>query len=154
MCVTAIAGGAVLGMSAQITNDLPVVWGDLVFIAGVVGALVGLPTLPVVLVSLRRKPLRIAIPVVYGPSFVVVIAYVLFAPLSDNDPLDAAIPAFISVCVLCGLAWVALPNTFCFAPTRRCPDCNYDLRGSSEDRCPECGWSRDPPLAGSSTPST
>ena len=133
-----------LGMSAMIAEDLPEVFDVYVFMAGVVGALVGLFTLPLVLTCLRRKTLRIAIPVVYGPSFVVVIAYVLFAPSSAHEPLDAAIPAFVSVCVLCGLAWIALPNTFSVAPRNRCPKCNYDLRGSPEHRCPECGWSLPP----------
>ncbi len=112
-------------------------------VCGVVGACVGVASSPLVLVCLRRKDLRVAVPVVYGPSLVIVVLFVVFGPRSMYWPLDAAVPAFLAVCVFSLVALGALPNRFSIHPSNLCPECGYDLRGNFEPGCPECGWRRE-----------
>ncbi len=146
----AIGGMAFLGAAAMVAADpfgfadehVRLVVDELVMCA-IIGAWVGLVSGPLVLFCLRRKDLRVAVPVVYAPSLVIVVLFVAFGPRSIYWPLDAAVPAFLAVCVFSLVALGALPNRFSIHPSNCCLLCGYDLRVSLARGCPECGWQRE-----------
>lgn len=104
-----------------------------------IGCAVGLLSLPIVVPALARTDLRFSVPVVYGISAVVVVVYALSSH-SPFYPLDCALPAFISVCVVSALYGLLYqPPEPPASPV--CKECAYDLRGNTSGVCPECGAS-------------
>lgn len=115
--------------------------GDLLLVpvCFVIGCLVGLLSAPIVLPALRRTYLRYSVPVVYGISAVVVIVYAMGSQ-AVFYPLDCAVPAFISVCVL-SVLYGALYQAPELPDAPACKECGYNLRGNVSGVCPECGAS-------------
>lgn len=103
----------------------------------VIGGIVGLLSAPIVVPALIRTDLRFSVPVVYGISAVVVVVY---ATWSDalSFPLDCAVPAFLSVCVL-SVLYGAMYQAPELPDAPACQGCGYDLRGNVSGVCPECG---------------
>lgn len=147
-----------VGMAAMMSD--PVTNRDMWGFANIRDLLVGgtiivwLPTgvlsSPFVILSLRRKDLRVAVPLVYGLSIVVVVAYMAYMaynpPVFDpkytrGDPvwlLKEWGLVFLSVILWSFVALFALPNK-ALIPSHICPECGYDRRGNSDRNCPECG---------------
>jgi len=109
-------------------------------LAFITGCTAGALSAAVVVPCLLRVSWRLALPLVYGVSAIVVIVYAGSAA-GRWYPLDASVPALISVIVLSIVARIALPQ-IAEANERVCPECEYDLKGIPEAGCPECGWGR------------
>lgn len=100
------------------------------------GGAVGLLSIPAVLFGLARTNLRIALPIVYGVSLMVV---VVFARTSDSETFafNCAVAGLVSVCAISVLGrFVFSPQAV--VPVAPCSNCNYDLRGNTTGVCPEC----------------
>jgi DNA-directed RNA polymerase subunit RPC12/RpoP len=145
----ALVGMALLAIAAIFAaHPLILVRGSLLetlivlIICAAVGGLAGLVSSPIVLLCLRLKDLRIAVPVVFGVSLAVVVLYVRAGSDFLLRALDAPGPAFCSVCASSVAVGVLLPNRYRVYRAGHCPDCNYDLRGGTGQYCPECGWKR------------
>ncbi len=102
-----------------------------------VGCVVGMCSSLIVVPLLERRDLRYALPLVYGGAAIVTIAY-MTRSRSLYYPLDSAVPAFISVCLLSVLAAFICPR-FTIPRAGLCEHCGYDLRGNTSGVCPECG---------------
>ncbi|MCH8824762.1 MAG: hypothetical protein IH984_14785 [Planctomycetes bacterium] len=149
----AIGGMGVLGCAAMVTQWIKDGWltqwwhpHDPLFtilLCTSIGGFLGLVTVPWVVPCLLRKDLRIAVPIVYATSFVIVIVFTFYKRTGLTGPLLAAIPAIVSVCFSSLIAKFVLPSKISTDTTRCCPNCSYDLRGDLKQGCPECGWGRE-----------
>jgi len=111
----------------------------LVPVCFMIGGFVGIFSAPIVILALRRIELRFALPLVYGGSAIVTLGYLL-VPMAHSGwfPLDSAVPAFVSVCVLSGVAAAVCPKID-VRPPGVCSEYGYNLRGNTSGVCPECG---------------
>jgi hypothetical protein len=150
----AILGGVILGVASMLTLMHPFVLaqlGDAVLlgaIAGIIGGVVGLVSSPIIAICLRRKRLRHALPIVYIPAMVAVVALTIVAnrvPIEHHLRFSfilSVLPAVGGLLILwiAGFfAWHALPNTRSRLGEGHCVDCDYDVRHVRHERCPECG---------------
>ena len=109
-------------------------------LSSAIGAIVGFVSLPCVRRCLFLKDLRLAVPIVYGISLIIVVVYTYTKETGLWGPLPAALPALLSVCACSIAVRFALVNQL--TVVGRCPECGYDLRGNPLADCPECGWRR------------
>ncbi len=150
--LVAIGGMGVLGCAAIVTQWIKEGWLTqwwrphdplaTIVLCTSIGGVIGLVTWPWIEFCLSRKNLRLAFPLVYGTSLVVVVIFTLSVRTGLFGPLKTAIPAFVSVCCCSFVAKFILPSKSPTDPTRCCPNCNYDLQGDLDAGCPECGWQR------------
>ena len=145
LCIS-IAAMACLGSLTMLMVDFPSLQYDalpdivsLLGFCGLIGGMVGLFVSPIVVGCLHLKQLSLAVPIVYGVALIVLSLYVAFAPQSFLWPLDTAIPAFLSVCVVSGVVAFCLPNRYSLSRGSVCAGCGYDLQGRPGCPCPECG---------------
>ena len=145
-----VVGMAILGSAAMATQYAKGGWSRIwqhpggalegLGIGFVVGTVVGLVTAPAVVPCLFQKRLLVAVPAVYGASLAVVVLFTLVTDFGIWEALPTAGIAFVSVCVGSIGAQALLPDGR--SDEKRCPSCGYDLRGSEDAGCPECGWRR------------
>lgn len=108
-----------------------------------IGGVVGVFSATLVVPCLIRTDLGRSVPFVYGLSAIVVVWYAVIGGVgSGYFPLDCAVPAFISVCMLVVAARIFLPP-FRIPGPQECAKCGYDLRGNQSGVCPECGTAAD-----------
>ncbi len=105
------------------------------------GATLGFVSLPCVRRCLFLKDLRLAVPIVYGISLIIVVVYTYTKETGPWGPLPAAIPALLSVCACSVTVRFALLDRL--TVVGRCLECGYDLRGDLARGCRECGWRRE-----------
>jgi peptidoglycan/LPS O-acetylase OafA/YrhL len=67
-------------------------------LCGVIGAAVGMVSIPCVVPCLRRTDLRVSPLIVYGFNAIVVSLYVIIKPTGLTGPLSASVVALVGVC--------------------------------------------------------
>lgn len=104
-------------------------------VAAMFGAFVGLVSAPIVVLCIRRKSLRVAIPVAYALPLVAaaVAGFVFF-----DDPFLAMLATTLVLWVSCVVALFVLPDRWRRYAAHRCQKCGYDVTGVPDARCPEC----------------
>ena len=115
-----------------------------------IAAITGLILAPMVIATMWRKPLMLAVvPIFLPPAVAGLICLWEFEP--DYGYFKLAVP-LIFVC--CLVTAIVLPQTAREHDPNKCQACGYDLRGSPSLRCPECGSNRSQFLQRSPTPLT
>ncbi len=150
MFIMAMLGGvAMIVFIAQQQRLLPFSLGmigpvALVFLAMGIGLIVSITTVPILLICVRKKRLIWSLPIVFVPTVIAVLWYVL-KPWFGNGwyPASSALVAVMVMHVMAILCCFALPDHLHSEALVNCPRCGYDLRGTRDTGCPECGWGRD-----------
>jgi hypothetical protein len=123
-----VLGGFLLGAYATMF-----VWPAMWPLGGMIGAGWGLLTTIVVALTLLRKPLIVAVPLVYLPVFV----SVTLNPYAGQP--SAALVFAVGILLLDSvIAFLVLPNEDRHQPGT-CRSCGYNLTGNISGVCPECG---------------
>lgn len=109
--------------------------------AGIIGLYTGLIVALPALLLLRRRHLGWAFTIIFAPTAVATEWYMMspttldgLVPLVPGWVLLVVIPAALTVVSHYALKPVPLAHD-----PYRCPECEYDLRGSRGAGCPECG---------------
>ncbi len=120
---------------------------EMIFTAGVAAYLAlaaAVFLLPIHITCLRRKSMLGAGPLLYGIGLAWMAAtQYLMVDDSVFQFMSMTIGTLGIVIIMAVGCRFLLPDTPRLVAPQLCPTCGYDLRGSSADGCPECGWGRD-----------
>lgn len=140
----ALIAGSILGYASLFTDSLtnrvlghPTLIKDLAAILA--GGVVGLITSPLLVWICYGKNLRIALPIIYGLSLVVVVLATFIW-----HPLLAGALGIITLVGACLAVKLGMPRTVQRIKPGKCGWCGYDIVSGSSDCCPECGHDCNP----------